>query len=274
VYANVQSAATRRGIAGLANRYRRFIAGQAEPRDDCESAMGLAFRATLFALCEQVLSFKEFNMLLTRTATHSLLASIAVCFLGATVQAQDQQPSLGEVARQARKDKEKNATRPKKVLTDDDIGSSSTKALSGLSDLGSAQSSGDATPMAKGTAALDRVEDILNKLDPLDRATLAKLVLMDNDVDFPERRSWEDKLYAAKQQYVSHCREIVRDGRQILQDTQALKTEQGGKLDPNNPRTQEIVHKIQELMQDGIRTDNAYQAVVMEGWDLAKQAKH
>jgi hypothetical protein len=27
-------------------------------------------------------------------------------------------------------------------------------------------------------------------------------------------------------------------------------------------------------VQDAVRTENAYQSVVVEGWDLAKQAKH
>lgn len=213
--------------------------------------------------------------MLVRTATRFLLASTVACFLTAATYAQDPQPSLGDVARQARKDKEKNASAPKKVLTDDDLASSSTKALSSLNDLGASSASGDASPIAKGLAAMDHVEETLNKLEPMDRATLAKLVLMNNDVDFSGRRTWEDKLYDAKQKYVSHCREIVRNGRQLLQDAQALKNAQGSaKLSPNDPRAQEMLHKVQELLQDAVRTDNAYQAVVMEGWDLAKQAKH
>src|SRR6266571_4776471 len=67
--------------------------------------------------------------------------------------AQDQ-PSLGDVARQARKDKEKNNTPPKKVITDDSLPSS--KALGGLGDLGSSKSAGDGSAMAKGLEALDR----------------------------------------------------------------------------------------------------------------------
>ncbi len=73
--------------------------------------------------------------------------------------AQDQ-PSLGDVARQARKDKEKNNTPPKKVITDDSLPSS--KALGGLGDLGSSKSAGDGSAMAKGLEALDRAETALN----------------------------------------------------------------------------------------------------------------
>jgi hypothetical protein len=188
--------------------------------------------------------------------------------------AQDPQPSLGEVARQARKDKGKNAAAPKKVITEDSLPSG--KALGGLNDFGGAQGSGDdSSAMAKGLAGLDRAEAALNKLAPLDRATLAKAALLDNDVDFPGRRSWEDKLYAAKEQYVSHGRELFGEMRKILADVQSLKSSQAGqgKLGANDPHAQEMIRRIQELVQDAVRTDSAYQSVVMEGWDRAKQAK-
>ena len=58
-----------------------------------------------------------------------------------------------------------------------------------------------------------------------------------------------------------------------MEDAQALKTAQGGKIDQTDPRAKEVVRKVQELMQDAVRTDTTYQAIVMEGWDLAKQAK-
>jgi len=187
--------------------------------------------------------------------------------------AQDQ-PSLGDVARQARKDKEKNTAQRKAVITDDSLPSS--KALGGLGDLGSSKSAGDGSAMAKGVEALDRAETALNKLDPMDRATLAKAALLDNDVDFPNRPRWEDKLYSAKQQYVSHGRELFREMRQVLEDVQSLQSSQGGqkKLSPDDPRAQELLRKLQDIVQDAVRTENAYQSVVVEGWDLAKQTKH
>ena len=138
----------------------------------------------------------------------SVVPWVAVC-------GQEQQPSLGDVARQARKDKEKNAGTPRKVITEDNLPSS--KALSGLSDLGGSQGSDGESAMAKGLAAIDKVEATLDKLDPLDRSTLAKAALLGNDVAFPDRRVWEDKLYSAKQQYVSHGRELMREVRRILQ---------------------------------------------------------
>ncbi len=189
------------------------------------------------------------------------------------VYAQDQ-PSLGDVARQARKDKEKNTAQPKTVITEDSMPSS--KAFGGLGDLGSSQGAGDGSAMAKGLAALDHAEAELDKLDPMDRATLAKAALLDNDVDFPNRRSWEDKLYAAKEQYVSHGRELFRQMRQAMADAQSLESSQSGhgKLSPDDPRAKELLRRLQEIIQDAVRTESDYQAVVMEGWDRAKQAKH
>ena len=185
------------------------------------------------------------------------------------------QPSLGDVARQARKDKEKNKAQAAKVITDDTLLSS--KGLSGLAlgDLGSAPGSDQGGAMARALAGLEQAEGALNKLGPMDRATLAKAALLENDVDFPNRRSWEDRLYAAKEQYVSHGRELFREMRQILADAQSLKASQDGqkKLSPDDPRAQQMLRRIQEIMEDAVRTDRAYQSVVVEGWDLAKQAR-
>jgi hypothetical protein len=189
--------------------------------------------------------------------------------------AQDQ-PSLGDVARQARKDKEKNNAQPKKVITDDTLPSS--KGLSGvaLADLSASQGSDDGGGMARALAGLKQAEAALDKMGPMDRATLAKAALLDNDVDFPNRRGWEEKLYSAKEQYVSHGRELFQEMRQILVDIQSLRSSQGGvgKLSPDDPRAQQMMRRIQEIVQDAVRTDRAYQTIVVEGWDLAKQAKH
>lgn len=205
----------------------------------------------------------------------SFLAGLLwVLILSAPAWAQDQ-PSLGDVARQARKDKEKNKAQAAKVITDDTLPSS--KGLSGLAlgDLGSAPGSDQGGAMARALAGLEQAEGALNKLGPMDRATLAKAALLENDVDFPNRRSWEDRLYAAKEQYVSHGRELFREMRQILADAQALKASQDGqkKLSPDDPRAQQMLRRIQEIMEDAVRTDRAYQSVVVEGWDLAKQAR-
>jgi hypothetical protein len=186
---------------------------------------------------------------------------------------QDQpQPSLGDIARAARKDKEKNVTKAKTVITDDNLPSSN--GLNGLADVGNSQASGDA--MAKATARLEEAETGMKKLATLDRATLAKVVLLDNDVDFPNRRAWEDKLFAAKEHYVSHEGELIVELRQIMAQVQSWKASHGeqSKLDPADPQGQQLKQRLMEIIQDALRTEQAYRAAVMEGWDLAKQAKH
>ena len=210
----------------------------------------------------------------------SFLAAVIWAVMPSTpAYAQDQpsQPSLGDVARQARKDKEKNRAQAKTVITDDTLPSS--KGLGGLaaSDLGSSQGSGDAgSAMARALDRVNEAEANLKKLDALDRATLAKAVLLDNDVDFPNRRNWEDRLFAAKEHYVSHGRELIGELKQIVADARAQQASPGGqgKMSPDDPRAKEMIRKVQEIVQDAVRTESAYQAVVVEGWDLAKQAKH
>ena len=182
-------------------------------------------------------------------------------------------PSLGDIARQARKDKEKNANKPKTIITEDALASS--KSLSGLGDLGSTQPAGDSAALSKALSRLEEAESQLNKLDALDRATLAKAVLMDNDVDFPSRRNWEDRLYTEKQHYVSRERELIVEVKKAAAQVEAWKGSQGGqKLNPNDPRVQQLKSRVAEIIQDALRTEQDYRAVVMEGWDLAKQAQH
>jgi len=180
------------------------------------------------------------------------------------------QPSLADVARQARKDKEKNAAKPKTVITDENMPSS--KGLSGLGDLGGSQGGVDSGAMDRALAKVAEAEAGLRKLESLDRATLAKAILLDNDVDFPNRRAWEDKLYAAKEHYVSHEGELIVELKQIVTQVQSWQSQ--GKLDAKDPRAQQMKSRLVEIVQDAVRTEQNYRAVVMEGWDLAKQAKH
>ena len=181
------------------------------------------------------------------------------------------QPSLADVARQARKDREKNASKPKTVITDENMPSG--KGLTGLAgDLGGSQGGVDSDAMAKALAKVQEAEAGLKQLGAVDRATLAKGVLLDNDVDFPNRRGWEDKLFSAKEHYVSHEGELIAEMKRIVAEVQSWQSQ--GKLDPKDPRAQQMKARLAEIVQDAIRTEQDYRAVVMEGWDLAKQSKH
>ena len=230
----------------------------------------------------------------------SLLAAVVVFLLPATVVYAQDQPSVADVARQARKDKEKSTASAKTVLTEDDLGSNKSAGGLGLVDLGPAKpaagnsssgasaakssdqfggtqagsnnpfagapaSTGD--PVADAWSGLDRAQAALDKLAPMDRATLAKLALENNDVDFPNRRNWEERLFAAKENYVVHCRQLLQEMAQLLTSAQALQA------NPDDPRGQDVVSRAQQILQDATRTESNFKAIISEGQNLAKQAK-
>src|SRR4029077_17336348 len=76
----------------------------------------------------------------------SFLLLFVWAFIPTTPSYAQDQPSLGDLARQIRKDKEKNAAQSKAVITDESMPSS--KTLNGLSDLGSSQGGGDGSRIA------------------------------------------------------------------------------------------------------------------------------
>lgn len=206
-----------------------------------------------------------------------LLVFAAVLFLsGFPVQAQEQQDqqqpqSLGEIARQARKakeEREKNTRPPKNVVTDDSLASSKTGPALSFGQLDSTTGS-TTEALANAQKMFDRADRMLNLLDPMDKTTLAKHVLEGRDVDFLGRSDWEAKLYAAKQYYVSHGRELIRETRELVSSSQSLKASGAG---PNDPRVQDLGHRALQLMQDASRTDADFEAVLLEGQDRAKQA--
>jgi hypothetical protein len=209
----------------------------------------------------------------------------------AAVRAQDQPQSLGEIARQNRKDKEKNPTTAKTVLTDDNFGGSSRSggggsaqaagAGSGAAAIGnltapsgpSKTASGDESPMAKAWDGIGRAQDSLERLAPLDRATLAKVVLEGNDVNFPNRRAWEDRLFVAKERYVAHSRQLLGEMKDLLQNTQAMHdANSGAKVGSENAQAQQLMVRAQVLLGDAQNTEAEFKAVMDEGVAQAKQA--
>ena len=154
-----------------------------------------------------------------------ILGLIAVGFVALAFsmpgRAQDS-PSLGELARQAQKNK---ANPPvKKVFTNDDFSSgASSGSPSGSSSENVSQSSVSGAPAAPGKSneppsmqqALDHLEGVMNQMDSLDRSALAKVALEGVDRNFPGRSAWEQRLFEAKQTYVSQGRDFVRKTRQM-----------------------------------------------------------
>jgi hypothetical protein len=181
-------------------------------------------------------------------------------------------PSLGDLARQAQKDKEKDKANKAaaKVFTNEDISSNSGGVSNGLGGglgLPDAGKSGEAlTPAEK----LARTEILLNYIESLDRTTLVHNALSGRDVDFPGRVKWEDRLVAARQVYVAQGRDMIQKAKEIIASADSLKGVSA--QDPNDPRVKEMGVKLQVLIRDAVRTDSSFQAVMMEGRDLAAQA--
>jgi hypothetical protein len=171
-------------------------------------------------------------------------------------------PSLGDLARQAQKDKT-NAP-AKKVITNEDLPSGSGFA-SGLGQMAQPPATGNSGSEASAADKLAHLESLLNQLDTMDRTTLARNVLQGAAADFPAWTKWEEKLYEAKQVFVAQGRDLIQRAKQIqvtaknLQDTK----------DPNDPRLKELSKQLQQLVQDGVRIGGTFQGVMEEGKDLA-----
>lgn len=207
---------------------------------------------------------------------------IVVCALAlvacSSARAQDSQPSspsLGDLARQAQKDKDKDKANKTaaKVLTNDDLPSGSSGDPSALGP-GFDQLSMQPQPAGSKTGAnpspaekLAKLEAFIAQVESMDRATLVRSVMKGNDADFPGRAKWEDRLVAAKETYVVQFRELIQKAKQIVADSDSLK----GTQDPSDPRVKEMGARLQNLIRDAVQTNAALQAVVIEGRDLAAQ---
>jgi hypothetical protein len=175
-------------------------------------------------------------------------------------------PSLGDVARQAQKDK--SHAPAAKVITNDDLPAATGLSSFGLGEIGNSKSNGKPGTDATPSEDLDRVELFLTKLDTLDRSSLAKLFLRGVDSDFPGRTKWEKKLFAAKQVYVSQGRDLIQKLKQMVASAQSMQ----GNPSPDDPRLKDMKAQVKEIVQDSVRIGATFQAVVLEGRDLATQA--
>jgi hypothetical protein len=178
-------------------------------------------------------------------------------------------PSLGDLARQAQK--EKGNVPANKVFTNDDLPSGSSLGSSGFnSELGAGlgQTSTKSSTASSPPKDLERMEALMNQIDSLDQATLVKNALRGVDSDFPGRSKWEEKLYAAKLVYASQGHELVHEAKQIVALSESLR----GNQNPNDPQVKDLGDRLKELVRDGVRADAAFQAVILEGRDLATQS--
>ena len=109
---------------------------------------------------------------------------------------------------------------------------------------------------------------MIDRLETLDRATLVRNALQGKDADFPGRAKWEDRLAAAKLIYVSRIREVIQQAKLIIASADSLK----GSHDPTDPRVKEMSARLETLVHNAVRADSDFQAVIIEGRDLAAQA--
>lgn len=204
-----------------------------------------------------------------------LLAALTLAlalFFGFPAHAQDS-PSLGDLARQAQKDKEKDkAAKPAaKVITNDDMPSGGGAAGAfGSGFAPSPQGGGQAPGSANASPAekLAQLEKIVDAVEVLDKATLVNTALKEkSDVNFPGRAAWEQRLMSARDTYVVQLRIVLQKAREIAASADSLK----GNKDPNDPRLKEMNARLQDLIRDAVQTDARMQAVIMEGRDLASQ---
>lgn len=128
-------------------------------------------------------------------------------------------PSLGDLARQAQKDKTNKPAA--KVIANDDMPSGSD---GGSFTLRAGPEQGvRSAPTASPAEQLEKLESILNQVDSLDSGTLARNVLRGSDADFPGREKWEERLFVAKQAYVTQGRALLQKARQIEASAENLK---------------------------------------------------
>jgi hypothetical protein len=206
----------------------------------------------------------------------SFLAALA-CFLVSSVaaHAQEAQPSVADAARQARKGKdkmkEKDAAAPKTVITEDSISASGASAVAAPS-LAAPDLSGKPGSTDSPWAKLRNTEVALDRLASFDRAQLSQIVLKSTE-DFPGRHDWENKLFSAKVAYVNRSRQLIEAMKQVLTDMEALQSEGQGKIDPNDPRAQELAGRAQQIVKLTNGTESAFQGIMAEGQALARQAQ-
>jgi hypothetical protein len=206
----------------------------------------------------------------------SFLAALA-SFLVSSVpaHAQDVQPSVADAARQARKDKDKmkdkDAAAPKTVITEDSISAGGASGVVAPS-LAAPDLSGKSGSTDSPWAKLRATEVALDRLASLDRAQLSQIVLKSTE-DFPGRHDWENKLFSAKVTYVNRSRQLIEAMKQVLTDMEALQSEGQGKIDPNDPRAQELAGRAQQVVKLTNGTESAFQGIMAEGQALARQAQ-
>jgi hypothetical protein len=193
-----------------------------------------------------------------------IVLATVVAVLPTPGRAQDSQ-SLGDLARQVRSQRSNAPTR--KVITNDELPSGSAVSAFGLQ---KPDTEGLAKPDQgdSALASLAQWEQVVQTIDSMDRAALLKGALQGGNPDFPGHEKWEDRLFAAKQTYVTQGRDLIRRARELVESARSL---QNAKATPDDPRVKALSENLKALIGESVRADAAFQAVILEGRDMAHQ---
>lgn len=198
-----------------------------------------------------------------------LVIGLGAAFV-APVWAQDSSanpPSLGEIARQYRN--QKNSTQPATVITNDNLPSSSPVSVLGLAAPSATKSSNTAGAPLSPEESLNRWDNVIKQIQAIDRAKMISLALQGSTADFPGRGDWESRLIAAKDAYVHDGHELIDDARELLAKARALENDH---VDSSDPRARELQNQLKDFVTRAMKIDANFQAVILEGRDLARHA--
>jgi len=91
-----------------------------------------------------------------------------------------------------------------------------------------------------GNESLEKLQEMLDQLASMDRAILVKNFLGSTPPNFPGLVKSEEELFAAKQTFVSQCRDALQKEKQLEESVEDMK----GAPDPNDPRLKTIVANL------------------------------
>lgn len=182
-------------------------------------------------------------------------------------------PSLGDLARKYREEKAaQDKATPKNTFTNDGLVSGKGGLLgAGVPEI--AAGSGTGSVFNDAIAKMDAAAQKLDLLGTLDRATLMNIATDGVSADFPGRKAWENRMLAARQNYVVRGKELLQSSRSLMFEMKALHDAQPN-LSPTDPRVQSAVARLKADMDAAERLESSFKAVAMEGHDLAAQAGH
>lgn len=182
--------------------------------------------------------------------------------------------SLGDIARKNREDKaakDKGQTTPAKSFTNDDVISGKGGALLGPGVASGAGGNGTGSEFSDTLAKMDGASERLDALGALDHATLFKNATQGITVDFPGRKEWENRLVAARQNYVVHGKELIQATRAVMIQAKTLHDAQPN-LSDDDPRVKSFMATLQTKMSEAQKLAADFKAIVDEGHDRAAQA--